>query len=286
LWEGVVQILLGEVYPYPGVLTASTFFTVAVQSILTAGEATTFATVSIERFVQLNHLTPASLSAERQDNLKRLTGNSGMLRIEAAWHRVTSRQYSDDAPPFSSSSRQPPEALNRTQRRIFEYITAHPGVHLRQICRELGLAMGDVQYHIHRLERDGRINSARRGFYKFFYSSALFGEKQRDVLSVLSLDAPRELLLNIIEKPNTSQEELAGATMVSQPTVSWHLKRLVDLGILEKQQTGRIVTYRVADFGAAEIVAFLKSYHPTVWEKWSSRLADIFIAYSEENDKK
>ena len=143
--------------------------------------------------------------------------------------------------------------------------------------------MGDVQYHIRRLEMDGRINSVRRGLYKFFYPSALFGEKQRDVLSVLGLDTPRELLLNIIGKPHSSQEELARAVLVSQPTVSWHLKRLIDLGILEKQHTGNTTTYSVVGSSAPEIATFIRNYHPTVWEKWSSRLADIFIAYSEED---
>jgi len=146
--------------------------------------------------------------------------------------------------------------------------------------------MGNVQYHIDRLEKDGRISSTRRGLYRFFYPATLFGDRQREVLSVLSLDTPRALLLNIIEKPESSQEELATAIEVSQPTVSWHLKRLVNLGILQRQQTGRRVTYRVAGQGIGEIGAFIKSYHPTVWERWSSRLADIFIAYSGEDKGK
>jgi predicted transcriptional regulator len=211
-----------------------------------------------------------------------------MLRFEADVSRVISRRWSEDPPPPPSSEpHQPPETLDSTREQIFGYITAHPGVHLRQVCRELGLAMGDVQYHIRRLERDGRINSVRRGLYKFLYPTALFGEKQRDILSVLSLETPRELLLNMIQKPGSSQDELAIAMKVSQPTISWHLKRLNDLGILEKQQTGRSITYRVAGQGAAEIATFIKSYHPTVWERWSSRLADIFIAYAgEDGDRK
>ncbi|MGH9919948.1 MAG: winged helix-turn-helix transcriptional regulator, partial [Nitrososphaerales archaeon] len=178
----------------------------------------------------------------------------------------------------------PVGALDPTQRRILEFITLHPGVHLREICRALALAMGDVQYHVHKLERDGRITSMRRGLYKFFYPANLFGERQRDVLSVLSLDMPRELLLSIIEHPGSSQEVLAAATDVSQPTVSWHLKRLVDLGIVGRRQEGRVVTYSVA--GGGEIATFIRTYHPTVWERWSSRLADIFIAYSGEEGKK
>ncbi len=198
---------------------------------------------------------------------------------------IVLRQWSKDNPPFSPQpDSEPVDSLDATQRRILGYITSHPGVHLREICRALGLAMGDVQYHIRRLERDERISSARRGLYKFFYPANLFGQRQRDVLSVLSLDRPRELLLNIIEQPESTQEALAGATRVSQPTVSWHLKRLVELGIVGRRQEGRLVTYSVV--GGGEIAAFIKTYHPTVWERWSSRLADIFIAYSPEEAKK
>ena len=206
------------------------------------------------------------------------------MNFETARRKVVSRQWSEDNPPFSA--RQTSEAQDTTRQSILDYITAHPGVHLRQICRDLGLGMGNVQYHIDRLERDRRISSMRRGLYRFFYPATLFGDRQREVLSVLSLDTPRALLLNIIEKPESSQEELATAIEVSQPTVSWHLKRLVNLGILQREQTGRRVTYRVAGQGIGEIGAFIKSYHPTVWERWSSRLADIFIAYSGEDQGK
>ena len=194
------------------------------------------------------------------------------------------RQWSKDNPPFSTPPHSEINDLDPTQRRILEFITSHPGVYLREMCRALDLAMGDVQYHVRRLERDGRIHSVRRGLHKFFYPANLFGERQRDVLSVLSLDTPRELLLNIIEHPESTQEALAGATQVSQPTVSWHLKRLVDLGIVGRRKDGRVVTYSVV--GGGEIATFLKTYHPTVWERWSSRLADIFIAYSAEEGNK
>jgi DNA-binding MarR family transcriptional regulator len=203
----------------------------------------------------------------------------------AARHLFALRQWSKDSPPFSSSpDQQPLEVIDPTQRRILGFIASHPGVHLREICRELGLAMGAVQYHVRRLERDGRISSVRRGLYKFFYPANLFGARQRDVLSVLSLDRPRELLLNIIEHPGSTQEALADATNVSQPTISWHLKRLIDLGIVDRHQEGRVVTYSVVG-GGADVANFIKTYHPTVWERWSSRLADIFIAYSGEEER-
>lgn len=191
-------------------------------------------------------------------------------------------QWSRDDPPFTApSGRSGLDETDPTRRRILDFVGSRPGVHLREICRGLGLAMGDVQYHIHKLERDGRITSTRRGLYKFFYPADLFGERQREVLSVLGLDRPRELLLNIIERPESTQEDLASAAGISQATVSWHMKRLVDLGIVTKGQKGRVATYSAT--GGGEIATFIKTYHPTVWESWSSRLADIFIAYSQED---
>jgi len=193
------------------------------------------------------------------------------------------REWRDDdtLPRPPSPALQPGDVGDGTQWRVFDYISQHPGVHLRQICRELGLAMGNVQYHVYRLEMAGRISSMRRGLYKFFYPSA-FGEKQRDVLSVLSLETPRNLLLHLLDRPDSRQDDLARGVGVSQPTVSWHLKRLVDLGIIERRQVGKGVAYRVPQEISLVIASFIKSYHPNVGERWSSNLADIFISYSGE----
>ncbi|MDA4125316.1 MAG: winged helix-turn-helix transcriptional regulator [Thaumarchaeota archaeon] len=171
-----------------------------------------------------------------------------------------------------------------TQSKVYDYIKTHPGIHLRKIGRELGLATGDVQYHLYKLENQGRVNSSRRGLYKLFYPSDLFGETQKKLLGVLSQETAREVLLNVIQNPNTSQEELALILQVSQPTISWHIKRLVELGILQKEQKGRTVAYQVLG-NTAEILIFMENYHPSAWEKWSSRLADMVLALSGDEGK-
>jgi DNA-binding MarR family transcriptional regulator len=170
------------------------------------------------------------------------------------------------------------------QVKVYDCIRAHPGIHLRQISRELALGIGDVQYHLYRLEKDGSIRSVRRGLYRFFYPADLFGEMQSSILGALSLETPRELLLNVIELPDSTQEELSKLIGLSPPTISWHMKRLVDLGIIERRQRGRSVSYRVVG-DAGEIANFVRNYHPTVWERWSSRLADLVIGFSGEEGR-
>lgn len=192
------------------------------------------------------------------------------------------------APPADGAVARQETALKEgshaaSQQRVYDYILTHPGIHLRKISRELNLAIGDVQYHLHRLERSGIIASKRRGIYRFFYPSTLFGEHQSDLLGLLWQETPREILLNLIEIPDLSQEELARVAGLSQPTISWHMKRLVDLGIVERRQRKKSVTYRIA-CEAGEVAEYIRSYQPTVWERWSSRLADILLAFSAGGD--
>ena len=153
-------------------------------------------------------------------------------------------------------------------------------MHLRKVCRDLGLGVGDVQYHLERLEREGAVTSSRRGAYRRLYLGGLFGEQQGVILSALAQRTPRELILHLIEEPGVSQEHLAAALGMSAPSVSWNLKRLVQLGLVERGQTGRLSSYRVVG-DAAEIAGFIRNFHPGVWERWSSRLADVVMSMSE-----
>jgi predicted transcriptional regulator len=178
-----------------------------------------------------------------------------------------------------------PEEPETNQHRVYNYIKQHPGIHLRKVCRDLGLAIGDVQYHVNRLEKDGLVKSARTGLYRHFYASRFFGEQEGMVLSALAQRTPRELLLHLIEAPGSSQEDLASSLGISAPAISWNMKRLARLGLVERQQKGRFASYRVIG-DAAEIAEFIRTYHPGVWERWSSRLVEIVLALSEEGTPK
>ena len=171
--------------------------------------------------------------------------------------------------------------IKGTRQRIYEFIRSHPGMHLRAIHRELGLAMGDLEYHLYALERQGMIKTVRRGLHKFIYPSGIFGDREEKVLSVLSQETPREIILNVIQNPDLSQMELAERLGLSQPTIVWHVKRLKQLGLIISSKKGISVTYHILG-DARKIVALVQSYRPSVWERWASRLLDIILTISKE----
>ena len=49
-----------------------------------------------------------------------------------------------------------PEGLElESRRRIYDFLTANPGVHLRKIGQVLGMSTGMLSYHLGYLERNG-----------------------------------------------------------------------------------------------------------------------------------
>ncbi len=170
-----------------------------------------------------------------------------------------------------------------TKSRIFEYISTHPGTHVREISRDLQIAMGDLQYHLYGLEKQGKIQTLRRGLYKFIFTTGTFGELQSVILSVLSQETPREIILYLIQRPGSSQSEIVRFTRLSPPTISWHMKRLIELGIVSREQKGKMVSYRVLQ-PVEELGRFMQNFHPSLWQKWASRLADLFLVFDSSSD--
>lgn len=157
---------------------------------------------------------------------------------------------------------------------IYQYVRKHPGSHIRAMARALELATGDLQYHLSWLENHGYVKTRKIGFFRHVFPAMVFNEEQESLLAVLSQRTPREVLLRILEDPSLTQGGLAMALAYSQPTVSWHMSRLVQLGIMTKKRTGRGNLYEVAADRQA-VLNFLKSYHPGVWRSWSDRLGGL-----------
>jgi len=157
---------------------------------------------------------------------------------------------------------------------ILEFIKANPGSHLRGIKRELNLAMGVLQYHLRRLEKDQSIISRRRGLYKRFYKRLDFEVEEQEILGVLFQETERDLLLYLLKTPDATQKELSEFAHISASSTSWHMKRLVQAGLVKSRRQGSFVYY-MAKGDPVKILTLLKSYHPRIWERWAERLADL-----------
>src|SRR5919202_2990792 len=130
---------------------------------------------------------------------------------------------------------------------IYKYIVNYPGVHLRKICRELGLAMGDTQYHLSILENEGRIKSRRVGNHRHYYPLTISNEQNELILAFLRQETIREILIYLMENPGSSQQVLATFMNVSAPTIKWYMFRLIESEIVMTSKEGKIVRHFIKD---------------------------------------
>ena len=126
---------------------------------------------------------------------------------------------------FSNDS----NSLNLTSRAIiYEYISDNPGVHLRNICRSLGISMGSTQYHISQLVENGLIECFDDSKYKRFFLIRKFSDFEKKLLSHLRRPTVYRILKILSKDICCSHMELASTIGVSSQAITWQMKRLID----------------------------------------------------------
>jgi predicted transcriptional regulator len=103
------------------------------------------------------------------------------------------------------------------RRSILEYIRNNPGIYLRKIAKDLGLAIGDTQYHICVLQREGLIRSFKYGMYRHYYLVEISDIQHQAMLALLMQDTARDILIHLVEHPGSGQNDIAKFKRMSLP---------------------------------------------------------------------
>ncbi len=131
-----------------------------------------------------------------------------------------------------------------TRRKILEAIYRHPGVHFRELERLTGLATGQLEYHLDKLMKAGLVEAEEDGRYvRYFPTEA--SEEIRTILTLARRPTVSEILAYLLENGEATGDELRRAVGVSASAITWHMKRLVDAGVVTKLPMGRKVVYRL-----------------------------------------
>ncbi len=120
-----------------------------------------------------------------------------------------------------------------TRGEIMAFILTNPGVYLREISEDLGLSMGVVQYHTWVLTKNGEVEEYRSGRYRRFFGAAKYGEEKRMVISLLRQGTTGRILVALSGDQPLTHTRLAALLGVSSQALSWQMRRLIAMGIVE-----------------------------------------------------
>lgn len=161
------------------------------------------------------------------------------------------------------------------RRRIYEHLRRVPGLHLRQVQRDLDMPMGTLQYHLHTMERAGLLVTRSDGRFKAFYLNENLDRRDRDFLYYLRQEMPRRIAMEIVEQPGISFQELTDLLPIDASTLSFHLKKLRLSGIVEESRRGHKKAYHSTD--AERIRRIIVRYRATFLDEHVNRFAQAWV---------
>ncbi len=112
--------------------------------------------------------------------------------------------------------------------------------------------------------RSGVIESERDSQFVRFYPTSFLHEERR-LISVLRQPRPREIITFLILHPGSDYKAIVQELNLSSSTISWHLKRLEQIGVVERERAGALTCFEVAR--PQELTRILSTYKLSFLDK-------------------
>ncbi|MGH9921199.1 MAG: winged helix-turn-helix transcriptional regulator [Nitrososphaerales archaeon] len=126
---------------------------------------------------------------------------------------------------------------------LLSQIEETPGIRYRELLRLSGFTNGVLTYHLAVLERSNRIKVDRKSRMTRYYPSHI-SNQESSIIGLLKVDTARSITIFVLEHDLCGFGEIVDNVKKAPSTVSWHLKRLRDFGIISVHN-GEYLLYRV-----------------------------------------
>jgi predicted transcriptional regulator len=167
------------------------------------------------------------------------------------------------------------EELNDIQGKLVQCIDKNPGIRYRELLRLTSLANGVLTYHLKLLERSGLINVDRKKIRTTRYYTVNISTEESDLIGYFRNDIVRHIIIFVLEHELCTFDEIVECTKKAPSTMSWHLKRLKDAGIISIYYR-KYQLYKVTNRGiVAEVLYKYK-------ESFADRIIDNYTEMIDE----
>jgi predicted transcriptional regulator len=115
------------------------------------------------------------------------------------------------------------------------------------------------------------VKASADGEYLRYYPDAMMGDQEKRVLELARQSTVRHILLHLLRRNNCNHKQLVRTIQLSPSTITWHLNKLVDSQVIEKEARGRKSFYSINDSTLVKMV--ITKYR----ESFKDALVDRFI---------
>jgi DNA-binding transcriptional ArsR family regulator len=165
--------------------------------------------------------------------------------------------------------------LANTQILLIKQIEQTPGIRYRELLRLTGLVNGVLTYHLAALERANVIKVIRESRMTRYYPVSV-SDQESAILKFIRREPIRQILLFVLEHDMCTFNEIVDHTQKAPSTVSSHLMRLREAGVILIRHGEYHQLYRVAE---SELVAEVLSKYTT---SFVDKVVDNYTEMLEE----
>ncbi|HKI08222.1 MAG TPA: ArsR family transcriptional regulator [Nitrososphaeraceae archaeon] len=159
---------------------------------------------------------------------------------------------------------------------LMKNIEQTPGIRYRELLRLTGLVNGVLSYHLSALERANVIKVNRESRITRYYPVNV-SDKESAILKFVRHEPIRQILLFILEHDMCTFNEIVDHTGKAPSTVSSHLKRLREAGIVLIRHGEYHRLYRIVenDLIAEVLSKYTASFTDKVVDNYTEMLEEL-----------
>ncbi len=132
------------------------------------------------------------------------------------------------------------------RKKIYGTIKRNPGLHFRELQRRVEIATGALQYHLDFLQKKHLVKTERETkFLRYYLVRQDFVET--DLMGLLRQESIRRIAVFLMQRRFANNTTIAHEVGLSPSTTSWHLEKLAENNVIEKQRKGRKTYYKIVD---------------------------------------
>lgn len=172
----------------------------------------------------------------------------------------------------------------RTRRIIYTYILRNPGLHERELARQLDVSLSTLDYHLYYLKKHELVVAKSDGHYTRYYTSGKIGVKEKKILATLRQKASRKIIIFLLINNLCTHKKICDHLGLAPSTTSFHLNKLVKNEILQREDIGRERIYTVAE--PEHVSDLIISYKKSFLDEAVNRFADTWLELHPRNIRK
>jgi DNA-binding MarR family transcriptional regulator len=121
----------------------------------------------------------------------------------------------------------------KSRRDLYQFISKNPGLHISELSKKTNIPRSTLMHHLKYLMKINLISDKADGGLKRFYTYHLVGTKDKELLGHLRKKVTFRIIMYLFFPGLCSNVELAKELKLRSSTIDYHIKKLLDAGIIK-----------------------------------------------------